>query len=77
MLRGMTCRWTLLTALGKDSGLLTHYGLKTRLQQRIHLLSTDNEVIDFLNNCLYNMQVNNELEWLNQYNDLDKGSADD
>ena len=56
----------LLANVGKDSGLLHVDKLKDTLQRRIRALKTDNDVVDFLNDCVTNTQIvfRDELKWV-------------
>ena len=56
----------LLANVGKNSGLLHVDKLKNTLQRRIRALKTDNDVVDFLNDCVTNTQIvfRNELKWV-------------
>ena len=56
----------LLANVGKDSGLLHVDKLKDTLQRRIRALKTDNDVVDFLNDCITNTQIvfRDKLKWV-------------
>ena len=62
----LVAKRALLANVGKDSGLLHVNKLKDTLQRRIRALKTDNDMVDFLNNCVTNTQIvfRAELKWV-------------
>ena len=64
----------LLANVGKDSGLLHVDKLKDTLQRRIRALKTDNDVVDFLNDCVINTQIvfRNKLKWVRSSVNVDE-----